>query len=213
MQQNQFKIILVDDHMVVRKGIKYILTEELMNVQISEATSAEELLQQIRLEKFDLVITDISMSGRSGLELVKQLKIEHPTLPVLILSMHPETQYAIRALKAGAAGYLNKETAPDELIKAIQKIKLGKKYISPTLAELLAENVGGLALETPHTLLSDREFEVLKQISIGKSLSEIAEMLILSVSTVSTYRSRILEKMNLQTNADLIQYAIEHKLV
>jgi two-component system invasion response regulator UvrY len=211
--ENQFKIILVDDHLVVRKGIKYILAEEMLGVEISEATSAEELLQQIRKEKFDLVITDISMQGRSGLDLVKQLKIEQPDLPVLILSMHPETQYAVRALKAGASGYLNKEAAPEELIKAIQKIKLGKKYISPALAELLAENVGGLAIESSHHLLSDREFEVFKQISVGKSLSEIAEMLILSVSTVSTYRSRILEKMNLQTNADLTQYAVEHKLI
>ena len=131
----------------------------------------------------------------------------------LLLQKHPETQYAVRALKAGASGYLNKEAAPDELIKAIQKIRLGKKYISPTLAELLAENVGGLGIETSHHLLSDREFEVFKQISAGRSLSEIAEMLILSVSTVSTYRARILEKMNLHTTADLTQYAVEHKLI
>lgn len=199
--------------MVVRKGIKYILSEEMLNADISEAASAEELLHRIQKEPFDLVITDISMQGRSGLELIKQLKIEKPGLPVLILSMHPETQYAVRSLKAGASGYLNKEAAPDELIKAIHKIRLGKKYISPALAELLADQVGGLTIETPHTLLSDREFEVLKQLAIGKSLTEIAEMLIISVSTVSTYRSRVLEKMNLQTNADLTQYAIEHKLI
>lgn len=213
MNQAKWKIIIVDDHMVVRRGLKLILADELLNSEISEATSAEELLQLIRGEKFDLVITDISMQGRSGLELVKQLKIEYPDLPVLILSMHPESQYAIRAIKAGAAGYLTKETAPEELVKAIQQIMLKKKYISSTLADMLADNAWGKTAVIPHELLSDREFEVFKQISVGKSISEIAEMLILSVSTVSTYRSRILEKMKLQTNADLTQYAIEHKLI
>ncbi len=207
------QIIIADDHAVVRKGLKQILSDELLDAQISEATSAENLLEIIRKHKFDLVISDISMPGRSGIELLKQLRIDYPTLPVLILSMHPETQYAMRALKAGAAGYLTKDTASEELVKAVHQILNGRKYISPLLAELLAENITGSITETSHELLSDREFEVMKLIAAGKSISEIAETLSISINTVSTYRSRVLEKMKLQTNADLTLYAIEHKLI
>lgn len=209
----KIKIIIADDFPVVRKGLKQILADELINAQISEAGSAEQLLEIIRQQKFDLVITDISMPGRSGIDLLKQLRIDYPELPVLILSMHPETQYAMRALKAGAAGYLNKETASEELVKAVQQILNGRKYISPTLAELLAENIGGNVAETSHEILSDREFEVMKLIAAGKSISEIADMLSVSINTVSTYRSRVLEKMKLHTNADLTLYAVEHKLI
>ncbi len=207
------QIIIADDHAVVRKGLKQILLDEMLDAQISEATSAEQLLEIMRQQKFDLVISDISMPGRSGIDLLKQLHIDYPSLPVLILSMHPEAQYAMRALKAGAAGYLTKDTASEELVKAVRQILNGRKYISPSLAELLAENVGGNINETSHDILSDREFEVMKLIATGKSISEIAEMLSISINTVSTYRSRVLEKMKLQTNADLTLYAVEHKLI
>lgn len=209
----KLQIIIADDHAVVRKGLKQILLDELIDAQISEATSAENLLEVIRLQKFDLVISDISMPGRSGIDLLKQLRIDYPALPVLILSMHPETQYAMRALKAGASGYLTKDTASEELVKAVQQILNGRKYISPSLAELLAENVGGSLTETSHETLSDREFEVMKLIAAGKSISEIAETLSIGINTVSTYRSRVLEKMKLQTNADLTLYSVEHKLI
>lgn len=207
------QIIIADDHAVVRKGLKQILLDEMIDAHISEAGSAEQLLEMMRQQKFDLVVSDISMPGRSGIDLLKQLHIDYPTLPVLILSMHPETQYAVRALKAGAAGYLTKDTASEEFVKAVQQILNGRKYISPMLAELLADNVSGIITETSHEILSDREFEVLKLIAKGKSISEIGELLSVSVNTVSTYRSRTLEKMKLQTNADLTWYAIENKLI
>ena len=209
----KLQIIIADDHAVVRKGLKQILLDELIDAQISEATSAENLLEVMRQQKFDLAISDISMPGRSGIDLLKQLRINYPTLPVLILSMHPEAQYAMRAIKAGAAGYLTKDTASEELVKAVQQILNGRKYISPSLAELLAENLGGTATDTLHETLSDREFEVMKLIAAGKSISEIAETHSISINTVSTYRSRVLEKMKLQTNADLTLYAVEHKLI
>ncbi len=209
----KIQIIIADDHAVVRKGLKQILLDEMLDAQISEAASAEQLLEIMRQQKFDLVISDISMPGRSGIDLLKQLHIDYPLLPVLILSMHSEAQYALRALKAGAAGYLTKDTASEELVKAVRQILNGRKYISSSLAELLAENIGGNATETSHDILSDREFEVMKLIATGKSISEIAEMLSISINTVSTYRSRVLEKMKLQTNADLTLYAVEHKLI
>lgn len=209
----KLQIIIADDHAIVRKGLKQILLDEMLDAQVSEASSAENLLEIMRQQKFDLVISDISMPGRSGIDLLKQLHIDYPSLPVLILSMHPETQYAMRALKAGAAGYLTKDTASEELVKAVQQILNGRKYISPSLAELLAENVGGNTTETSHEILSDREFEVMKMIAAGKSISEIAEALSISINTVSTYRSRVLEKMKLQTNANLTLYAVEHKLI
>ncbi len=209
----KLQIIIADDHAIVRKGLKQILLDEMLDAQVSEATSTENLLEIMRQQKFDLVISDISMPGRSGIDLLKQLHIDYPSLPVLILSMHPETQYAMRALKAGAAGYLTKDTASEELVKAVHQILNGRKYISPSLAELLAENVGGNTTETSHEILSDREFEVMKMIAAGKSISEIAEALSISINTVSTYRSRVLEKMKLQTNANLTLYAVEHKLI
>ena len=209
----KLKIIIADDHAVVRKGLKQILAEQMVHAQVSEVASAEEVLQAVRSEKFDLIISDISMQGRSGIELVKQLQIDKPEIPVLILSIHPEKQYALRALKAGAAGYLNKGSASEELAKAIKQIVQGKKYISPLLAEILADNVSGTTSVTSHEILSDREFEVLKLVAKGKGPSEIADYLSISVSTVSTYRSRVLEKMKLQNNADLTRYAMLHHLI
>jgi two-component system, NarL family, invasion response regulator UvrY len=209
----KLNILIADDHVVVRKGIKQILAEELIMANLTEVASAEEVMEAVNRQKFDLVISDISMQGRSGIELVKQLQINHPEIPVLILSIHPEKQYAMRALKAGAAGYLNKGSASKLLVKAIEQVLKGKKYITPELADILVENLTGTSAELPHELLSDREFEVFEKLAQGKTLAEIATSLSISVSTVSTYRSRVLEKMNLNTNADLTKYAIAHHLI
>jgi two-component system invasion response regulator UvrY len=206
------KTILIDDHEVVRKGLKQIIIDEFTQADILEAGSAEEAIKIIRKEKFDLVISDISMAGRSGIDLVKQLHEEFPSLPVLILSMHNENQYAMRVIKAGASGYLTKDSASLELIKAIKQILSGRKYISPVVAELLAESFSDSHAQSTHESLSDREFEVLKLIGSGKSVSEIGDELSLGVTTISTYRARILDKMKLQTNADLIRYVIENDL-
>ncbi len=209
----KLKIIIADDHAILRKGLKQIILEEFTNAQIREASTTEDALKNIRKEKFDLAISDISMPGRSGIDLLKQIREEFPLLPVLILSMFPEEQYAVRALKAGASGYVTKDSSSEELVNAIKKVLRGKKYISPSLADLLADNILTDNQSLPHQLLSDREFEVLKLIASGKSISEISKTLSLSVNTISTYRSRIFEKMKVRTNADLIHYAIEQKLV
>ena len=207
------KTILIDDHEVVRKGLRQIIIDEFPQADIMEAGSAEEAIKIIRKEKFDMVISDISMSGRSGIDLVKQLHDELPALPVLILSMHNENQYAMRVMKAGASGYLTKDSASLELIKAIKIIISGRKYISPAVAQLLAQSFSVNHAQSIHDALSDREFEVLKLIGTGKSVSEIGDELSLGVTTISTYRSRILDKMKLQTNADIIRYVIENNLL
>ena len=165
------------------------------------------------MESWDVVISDISMPGRSGLEALQQIRQDHPKLPILILSVHPEDQYAIRVLKAGASGYLTKDSAPEELVKAVNQLLLGKKYITSSIAEKLATTLDQNAEKKPHEYLSDREFEVMKQLAAGKSVSEIAEKLSLSVTTISTYRARIMTKMNLKTNADLTLYSIEQKIL
>ncbi|MFP4449072.1 MAG: response regulator [Bacteroidales bacterium] len=207
------KILLVDDHVIVRKGIKQLL-EETTDIQVeSEAGTAEEMFKKIRNEHFDIVILDISLPGRSGLDALKQLRKSLPELPVLILSMYPENQYALRVMKSGAAGYLTKESVPEELIKAIKKINRGKKYISANLAEELANFLNGDSRKLPHQKLSDREYEVLLKIAEGKSLTEISKILSLSVKTISTYRSRILKKLNKKTNSDLVRYVMENKLM
>lgn len=208
----KLKTIIVDDHEVVRKGLKQIITDEFIQAVVMEAGSAEEALKMIRQENFDLVISDISMPGRSGIDLLKQLQEEFPSLPVLILSMHQESQYAIRVLKAGASGYLTKDTVSFELINAVKKVLSGRKYISIAVAELLSQNILGKNAEFPHELLSDREFEVLKLIGGGKSVSDIGDELSLSVNTISTYRLRIMDKMKMNTNADIIRYVIENNL-
>ncbi len=207
------KILIADDHSVVRKGLKQILLEAFPSASVAEVGDAEDLLKKVMAQEWDVVISDISMPGRSGLEVLQQIRQNHPRLPVLILSVHPEDQYAIRVLKAGASGYLNKDSAPEELVKAVNRVLLGKKYITPTIAEKLATALDQDADRNPHEYLSDREFEVLKLLAAGKSVSDIAEQLSLSVTTVSTYRARIMNKMNMKTNADLTLYAIEHKLM
>lgn len=207
------RILIADDHAVVRKGLRQILTEEFLTAHIADVTDADELFNRVLKDEWDIVITDISMPGRSGLEVLQQIREHYPKLPVLVLSVHPEDQYAIRVMRAGASGYLNKESASEELVKAVHRVLLGKKYITPELAEKLAETLDQDAERLPHEQLSDREFEVMRQLAAGRAVSEIAERLSLSPTTVSTYRARILTKMNAKTNADLTRYAMEHKLL
>lgn len=207
------KVIIADDHSIVRKGLKQILLEEYPFATVGEAANAEELIKLAMSDTWDVVITDLSMPGRSGLDALRQIREAFPKLPVLVLSMHPEDQYAIRVLKAGASGYLNKDTAQDELIQAMRKVLIGKKYISAKVAEQMADVLEGNSDAALHESLSDREFDVLKMLAGGKSVSEIASALSLSSTTVSTYRSRILEKMKMKSNADLTRYALENKLI
>jgi DNA-binding NarL/FixJ family response regulator len=207
------KILIADDHAIVREGLKQILSESPDLVVVAEAGSGQEVLEKIRKNDVDLVVLDIAMPGRGGLDILKEIKTQMPRLPVLMLSMYPEEQYAIRVLKSGASGYLTKESAPAELVKAIQQISQGRKYISPYLAEKLAIDLEVSTDKLPHELLSDREYQVMCMIASGKTLKEIAAGLSLSIKTISTYRSRILEKMNMKTNAELTHYAIKNRLV
>lgn len=206
------RILIADDHLVVRKGLKLILLEEFPNAEIEDVPDAEELVRKIMNGKWDVVVCDMTMPGRSGLDALQQIKQIAPGLPVLILSFHSEEQYALRVIKAGASGYLNKGSAAEELVKAVQTVLLGKKYISETVAEKLATNISKGEIQA-HETLSDREFDVMKLLAEGKSVSDIAEMLSLSVTTISTYRARVMQKMNLKTNSDLTKYAIENKLI
>lgn len=207
------RILVADDHSVVRKGLKLILEEGFPGAEVVEVSNAEEAIEKVMQQEWDVVISDLSMPGRSGLDALQQIKVINSKIPVLILSIHPEEQYAMRALKSGASGYLNKEMAPDELVKAVEKVMSGKKYITASIAEKLASVFDDDVSKAPHDQLSDREFSVMKMIASGKSLSEIADSLFLSVTTVSTYRSRIMSKMNMKNNAELILYAIEKKLI
>lgn len=207
------KILVVDDHAVVRQGVRQILGEQFPDAVVREAQNAEDMLTQLRKDQGDIVILDIGMPGKGGLDALKELKQLYPKLPVLVLSAYPEDQLALRMLKAGAAGYLSKDSAPNELVQAIRKILGGGKFVSAAVAELLALNLEA-ALEKPlHEQLSDREYQVLCLIAVGKSLKEIADDLCVSVSTVNTYRARILEKMQLKNNTELTHYALENRLV
>jgi two-component system invasion response regulator UvrY len=208
-----YRFLIADDHTVVRRGLKQILLEAFPSAFIEEVSDAEDLFKKVMREAWDVVISDISMPGRSGLEVLQQIRQDHPKLPVLILSIYPEDQYAIRVLKAGASGYLTKDSAPEELVKAINQLLLGKKYITSSIAEKLATILDPNSGKMAHETLSDREFEVMKQIAAGRSVSDIADKISLSVTTISTYRARIMVKMNLKTNADLTLYAIEYKLL
>ena len=207
------KILIADDHAVVRRGLKQILLEEYPSAEIGEVADAESLLAEVIKEGWDIVISDMNMPGRSGLDALSQIKQIAPQLPVLIMSMYPEDQYALRVLKAGASGYLGKDNIHDDIIRAIQAVQLGKKFITPAVAEKLANALGEDNSLQPHETLSDREFEVLKLLATGKAVSDIASQLSLSATTVSTYRSRIMEKMNMKTNAELTRYALEKKLI
>jgi DNA-binding NarL/FixJ family response regulator len=206
-------VLIVDDHTIVRKGLKQLL-EDTTDIRVSgEAEHAADMLRQVKLQPFDVVVLDISLPGRSGVEALKQLKNLRPALPVLILSMYPEDQYALRVIKSGAAGYLTKESAPQELENAIRKVAAGKRYISSKVAETLADHVHEASNTPAYKSLSDREFEVLRRIASGETLTEISANLSLSVKTISTYRTRILNKLNLTNNSELIRYAIQNQLV
>jgi DNA-binding NarL/FixJ family response regulator len=207
------KILIADDHAVVRRGLKQILAEEPNMAVFGEACNAQEVLKNVREQNWDIVILDITMPDRSGLEVLKELKNIRPKLPVLILSIHPEEQYAVRVLKAGAAGYMTKESAPEELVKAVRKVIRGSKYISPSLVEKLAFDLETDSEKPLHETLSDREYQVMCMIASGKTVKEIAKKLYLSVKTISTHRARILGKMKMKTNAELTHYAIKNRLV
>jgi two-component system, NarL family, invasion response regulator UvrY len=210
---DMIRIIIVDDHAVVREGIKQILAGEVDMMVAGEAGSGAEMLCKIMKQSFDLLLLDISMPGRDGLEVLKELKVLLPKLPVLILSMHPEEQYAVRTLRAGAAGYLTKASAPEELITAIRKVSRGGKYITISLAEKLAFDLDAGTDKPLHEKLSNREYEVMLMLAAGKLASEAARELRLSTKTISTYRSRIMEKMGMNKNAELTMYAMKNNLL
>jgi len=207
------KVCIADDHAIVRRGLKQIISETSDMLIADEAGSGEELLKKVFDSHYDVVLLDISLPGTSGLEVMKQLKRNKSKLPVLILSIYPEEQYAIRALKAGASGYLTKESAPEELVTAIRKIYHGGKYVSSSLVEKLISQLDVYEERPCHTMLSDREYQVMCMFASGKKVTEIAEQLSLSIQTVSTYRSRILEKMEMRTIAEIVRYAVEHNLM
>ncbi len=207
------KILIADDHVLVREGLKKVLTEENDLEVKSEAASGDEVLSIISKQKFDIILLDISMPGKSGLDILKAIKEIQPNIKILILSMHPEERFAVRALKLGASGYLTKQSAPEELVNAIRKLLNGGSYISSVLADKLAEEVKNGSKDNIHEKLSNREFEVFRLIATGKTVSQIAEHLSLSIPTVSTYRARILDKMDMKTNAEITYYAIHNGLV
>jgi len=207
------RVLIADDHAVVRQGLRQILTETSDMSVAGEAANGLEALERARAADYDVLVLDITMPGRSGFDILKELRAEQPKLPVLILSMHAEEQIAVRLLKAGAAGYLNKESAPDELVKAIRKVVSGGRYVSPALAEKLAFEIDSDSDRLLHDSLSDREFQVLRLLASGQTVKEIAAELLLSVKTISTYRARILAKLNFSTNAELIHYAIQNQLI
>jgi two-component system invasion response regulator UvrY len=213
MQERMIKILIADDHAIVRRGLKQILAETPDMIVVDEASNGHEVLTKVMQHDYSVILLDISMPGKSGLDVLKELKNERPKLPVLILSMYPEEQYAVRVLRAGASGYLTKEGAPEELIYAIRKVVQGKKYVSASLAEKLVFDLDGDSQKPLHESLSDREFQVLCMIASGKTVSDISEELALSVKTISTYRTRLLEKMKMKNNAELTHYAVQNHLV
>jgi len=208
-----FRFLLVDDHPLVRRGVAETLATEFPNSTIGEASTAAEALEAIQQESWNLVLLDISLPGRSGLDLLNEISGTRPKLPVLILSTYPESQFATRVLKAGAAGYLNKESPPETVLRAVRQVLRGGKFISPRLAERLASDMLNGSSKPAHELLSDREYDVLLRIASGQEVGEIAKTLNLSVKTVSTYRARVLEKMRMKNNMELTQYAFRNKLV
>lgn len=207
------KILIADDHSIVREGLKQIVAESPEMAVRGEAVNGQQVLKLVHKTDYDLILLDIAMPGRGGIDTLKQLKIEKPEIPVLILSMYPEDQYAVRAIKAGASGYLTKESAPEELIGAIKKVAQGGKYVSTDLAEKLVENLGKDTEKPDHTILSDREYQVMIMIAAGKTVKEIADELSLSVKTISTNRARALKKMGMKNNAEFAYYAIKQGLV
>ena len=207
------KILITDDHPIVRQGLKQLLKETFESTIVDEAGNGTEALDKIKMEKYDIVLLDVAMPGMNGLEVLKEIQKFNKTLPVLIISIYPEDQYALRCLKAGASGYLTKDTASDELTLAVERILSGKKYVSPNLADKLARHLNDGAPKLPHELLSDREDQVMRYIASGKTATEIAEELSLSVKTINTYRNRILKKMQIKNSAELIRYAVQNQLL
>lgn len=210
---DKIHVLIADDHAIVRQGLRQILSETDDLIATGEAGDGAEALQLARQQPWDVFLLDVSMPNRNGIDTLKQLKKEFPRLPVLILSMHPEEQYAVRALKAGASGYLTKQSAPEQLVTAIRQVAGGKKYVSPAVAQQLVEALSDDSKKRPHERLTDREYQVLVMISAGNTLTQIAESLNLGVATVSTYRARLLEKMALKSTAELIRYGLENGLV
>jgi two-component system invasion response regulator UvrY len=207
------RVLIVDDHAMVRRGLRAVLSDEFRGAAFGEAADALQAVEQLRQKEWDIALLDITLPGKSGLELLKELKAEWPALPVLVLSGHKEDQFAVRVLKAGAGGYMTKESAPDELAKAVRKVLDGGRYVSPALAEKLALGVNRDLTRTPHETLSDREYDVMSRIASGKTVTEIAEALSLSAKTISTYRARVLEKLGVKNSAEIAQYAIRNGLV
>lgn len=207
------KFLVADDHAIVRKGLAQILCDEFPDAIVREVSNSQEVIEQIHQDVWDVILLDISMPGRNGIETLKQIRSEGVKTPILMLSMHSEGQYAVRVLKAGASGFLNKETATEELLVAVRKLLDGRKYVTAAIAEMLIDNIGDKEQKAMHESLSDREMQVLQHIASGKTVSEIATELSLSVNTISTYRARILEKMNLKNSAELTRYAFDHKLI
>jgi two-component system invasion response regulator UvrY len=207
------RVLIVDDHAIVRRGLRELLSDEFHEAAFGEASNARQALEELRKTKWDLALLDITLPGKNGLDLLKEFKAARPKLPVLVLSAHPEDQFAIRVLKAGAGGYMTKESAPEELAKAIRKILAGGQYVSPTLAEKLALRVRKDITLTPHETLSDREYEIMCLIASGKTVTGIAGELSLSPKTISTYRARVLEKLGVRNSAEIVQYAIRNGLV
>lgn len=206
------RFLIADDHAIVRKGLAQILCEEFPNAQVVEVANSAEALEKVRSGIWDVILLDISMPGRNGVDTLKQMRSEGIKAPILMLSMHSEEQYAVRVLKAGASGFLNKESATDQLLQAVHKVLSGRKYISAAVAEKLAASLGVEGEKPPHEMLSDREMQVLQLLASGNTVSEVAEQLSLSVNTISTYRTRLLEKLSLNNNAELTRYAIDNGL-
>ena len=209
----KYEVLVADDHAIIRDGLKKILADTDDLVVAGEASNGHTVMEQVKQRDWDLLVLDLSMPGRHGLELIKLLKAERPKLPILIFSMHQEEQFAVRALRAGASGYLSKEGDSDLILPAMRKVAAGGTYISPKVAELLATDISPNSQALPHTLLSDREYEVFSRILKGVSLTEIAAELSLSIKTVSTHKSHILIKMGMSSQVDLVRYAIEHHLM
>ena len=207
------RIVIADDHPVVRRGLRAIVEDALLPADVHEAGNAAELLTLVRKRDPDVVLLDIAMPGRSGLEALKELRREHPKIPMLVLSIHSADEFAVRSIKAGASGYLTKDSAPEELVDAIRTVVAGRRYLTPSVAERLASAVESDVKGAPHEMLSDREFHVLRMLAAGKTNGEVAGELALSAKTISTYRTRTLRKMGMRTNAELAQYAVRHGLV
>jgi DNA-binding NarL/FixJ family response regulator len=206
------KVLVADDHAIVRRGLRQILSETPDVIVGGEASTAQEVIRLLTDERWSAVVLDLSLPGSSGLELLSRIRREHP-VPVLVLTVHPEEQYAVRCIKAGAAGFLTKESAPDKLIEAVRKVASGGRWVSPELAETLASVLAGESKGAPHERLSDREFEIFRMLASGKTVSQVAQELTLSVKTVSTHRVRILRKMEMANNAELTHYAVRNHLV